>query len=110
MTKLKIEALFDEGADKKAIVDKAVAMLAAGTLSDVWGEVPLRDRNCVNRLLVITPDGDDNALKSAFWDIATLPGLKAVQVSALFDNTLLLQGLVRQEAGGTETEGAAPSG
>lgn len=100
MTKLKIEASFSEDADRQAIVERVLALQAAGTLSDVWGEAPLGNRSCVARLLVITPDGDDSALKSAFWDVASLPGLEAIQVSALLDNSLFLRSAVRQNDDG----------
>lgn len=100
MTRLLIEALFDEGADKQAIVDKVLAMRAAGTLSDVWRQEPLRRytvnrfQYTVNRLLVVTPDGDDDALRSALWNIAFLDGLKEIEASVLLDGTLLSHGFV----------------
>lgn len=95
MTRLLIEASFREEANVQAIIDKVLAMRAAGILSDVWRQEPLRGYSVnrplyvVNRLLMITPDEDDSALKSALWDIAVLDGLREVQVSALLDSSLL---------------------
>jgi len=83
MTRLLIEALFSEGADKETVVDKVLAMQAAGTLSYVWKTAPPQDRDNATRLLAVTPNEDDSVLKSALWDIAILDGLKEVKVSTI---------------------------